>query len=68
MESFIYWFKPYIFFIAGFLSGQLDHPVKWISILSFICASMLIEYWRYKSRDFDYEEIELDSSETKSIS
>jgi len=60
MESLIYWFKPYIFFICGFVVGHhLDHPTKWISVLCFILASIAIEYMRYMYREFDYERIEI---------
>ena len=54
-----YWFKPYIFFSIGFLCGGLDHPVKWVAVVMFISASLLIEWWRYKARDIDFEYIEI---------
>ena len=59
MNSIIYEFKPYLFFVFGFLSGQLEHPVKWLAVIAFITASMIIEYWRYQARRVDFEEIEI---------
>ena len=57
MEQLFYYFKPYIIFAIGFLSGNLDHWTKWIAVISLLIASLLILFWRYKYRKFDYEEI-----------
>ena len=45
-----YYFKPYIIFALGFICGTLDHPIKWVSVVMLIWASLLIEWWRYKNR------------------
>ncbi len=55
----LYHFRPYILFVAGFMCGQLEHPIKWISITLFFLASMTIEWWRYSNRNIDYQEIEI---------
>ncbi len=55
----LYYFKPYIFFIAGFMCGQLEHPIKWISVVLFLSASLTIEWWRYSNRNTNYQEIEI---------
>lgn len=59
MNNLIYHFKPYIIFVLGFLSGNLDHPAKWLAVVSFIAASIVIEFWRYQYRKVDYEQIEI---------
>ena len=59
MEGLFYHFKPYLIFALGFLCGSLDHPIKWVSVVLLLSASILIEYMRYLYRHFDYEEIEI---------
>ena len=55
MNGLFYHFKLYIIFVLGFISGSLEHTAKWISVISLITASLIIEYWRYKYRKYDYE-------------
>lgn len=59
MEDLFYHFKPYLIFALGFYCGTLDHPIKWMSVIMLIGASLTIEYMRYAYRKFDYYEIEL---------
>lgn len=49
-SSFLYEIKPYALFVLGFISGNLDHPVKWVSVLCLIAASIIIAIWRFKAR------------------
>jgi len=51
MEQLVYEFKAFIFAIAGILSAiLLNHPVKWVSVLFFMFASLLILELRYEHR------------------
>lgn len=50
MEQILYEFRPFLLYAFGFLSGQLDHPVKWVSVILFILTSIFILQMRYVSR------------------
>lgn len=50
MEQLYYELKPFIFYAVGFACGHLDHPIKWISVMMFILASIMIIKWRYSAR------------------
>jgi len=54
----IYHFKPYMIFVLGFCCGHLDHPIKWISVVMLLGASLLIEWWRFKSNSIVHAIIE----------
>ena len=50
MENLLYELRPFLLYALEFISGQLDHPVKWLSVAMFIIASLMITRWRYVNR------------------
>lgn len=50
MERLLYEIRPFLLYALGFLSGQLDHPIKWVSVVLFILTSIFIIQMRYVNR------------------
>jgi len=52
LEQLQYELRPIIYFVIGFWTAHLDHPIKWISVTIFIVVSILIIIWRRKARGY----------------
>ena len=51
MKNLLYELKAYIFAVAGILTAiSLNHPIKWLSVILFISASLLILELRHEYR------------------
>lgn len=50
MEELQYELRPFLLYAWGFISAQLDHPIKWVSVTMLILASIIIIRYRYVAR------------------
>ena len=63
LNGLLYEFKPFFMFALGFLCGNLEHPIKWLSLVILVSIAIYFETKRYFYRKdwsyFKFEKIEI---------
>lgn len=50
MKNILYELRPFLLVIGAFMASELSSPIKWISIIMLVLASLLIMERRYYHR------------------